>query len=55
MQLTSHLLSICWSTDRIRSDWDQLWNLRKKKDVSEIIVADDEGIDMFEQAGGTAE
>jgi len=47
-----------YSKASTRGDWGQVWSSfdnRKKKDVSEIIAAENDGMDMFEQAGVAAE
>jgi ribonucleoside-diphosphate reductase beta chain len=47
-----------YSKASTRGDWGQVWNSfdnRKKKDVTEVIVAENDGMDMFEQAGVAAE
>ena len=47
-----------YSKASTRGDWGQVWNSfdnRKKKGVSEIIAAENDGMDMFEQAGVAAE
>jgi ribonucleoside-diphosphate reductase beta chain len=47
-----------YSKASTRGDWGQVWSSfdnRKKKDVSEIIAAENDSMDMFEQAGVAAE
>jgi ribonucleoside-diphosphate reductase beta chain len=47
-----------YSKASTRGDWGQVWNSfdnRKKKDVAEIIIAENDGMDMFEAAGVAAE
>jgi ribonucleoside-diphosphate reductase beta chain len=47
-----------YSKASTRGDWGQVWNSfdnRKKKDVTEIIIAENDGMDMFEAAGVAAE
>jgi ribonucleoside-diphosphate reductase beta chain len=47
-----------YSKASTRGDWGQVWDSfdrRKKKDVTEVIVAENDGMDMFEQAGVAAE
>jgi ribonucleoside-diphosphate reductase beta chain len=47
-----------YSKASTRGDWGQVWNSfdnRKKKDVAEVIVAENDGMDMFEAAGVAAE
>jgi ribonucleoside-diphosphate reductase beta chain len=47
-----------YSKASTRGDWGQVWTSfdnRKKKDVTEVIVAENDGLDMFEAAGVAAE
>jgi ribonucleoside-diphosphate reductase beta chain len=47
-----------YSKASTRGDWGQVWNSfdnRKKKDVTDVIVAENDGLDMFEAAGVAAE
>jgi ribonucleoside-diphosphate reductase beta chain len=47
-----------YSKASTRGDWGQVWNSfdnRKKKDVTDVIVAENDGMDMFEAAGVAAE
>jgi ribonucleoside-diphosphate reductase beta chain len=47
-----------YSKASTRGDWGQVWNSfdnRKKKDVAEVIIAENDGMDMFEAAGVAAE
>jgi ribonucleoside-diphosphate reductase beta chain len=47
-----------YSKASTRGDWGQVWNSfdnRKKKDLTDVIVAENDGMDMFEAAGVAAE
>ena len=47
-----------YSKASTRGDWGQVWDSfdrRKKKDVTEVIIAENDGMDMFEAAGVAAE